>query len=110
MPHAEVNVDVSESAPLVHSTDTENVPSVSTRHPAYDNLLLTQGSVAIEIVCYFLIVLSTGSKSWIFATLLSTCAKGFTPFVQSVALSLLPEGAQRAAELFAGLGVVQSLW
>lgn len=94
-PNAEINVAASESQPPCNAARTD--------------LALTRLSVAVDFFCFLLALLSIGPISWTVGTQLAALSSGFPPFIQSLALSFIPQDESNAGALFAGLGVLQTI-
>ncbi|KDQ18950.1 hypothetical protein BOTBODRAFT_28428 [Botryobasidium botryosum FD-172 SS1] len=103
-----IALPVSSEEPLQHDAES-NTAAVGRSHPAHYDLIMARISVAIEFFCYVLLLLSTGPKSWIVGTQLSSFSSGFAPMLQSVALSLVRGETNNAGALFGGMSVLQAL-
>jgi len=103
-----IALPVGSEEPLQHDAEN-NTAAVGRSHPAHHDLIMARISVAIEFFCYVVLLLSTGPKSWTIGTQLSSFSSGFSPMLQSVALSLVRGEANNAGALFGGLSVLQAL-
>ncbi|KDQ17926.1 hypothetical protein BOTBODRAFT_29237 [Botryobasidium botryosum FD-172 SS1] len=104
--------DSPESEPLLSDLEGCTAPAQLARHPAQYDLILTRLSVVNEFLCYTILTLSVGPKSWTLGTQLSSFSTGFAPLIQSLALSLVRGengNENNAGALFGGLSVLQAL-
>jgi len=101
----------SESSPLIPTDSPTTVVATPKRHsPAFD-LGLARFSLLIDIVCYTAMGMVSSPLLFTGFGVLGALGSGFTPAIQSVALTLYTRrGGTESGKLFGGIAVVQALW